>query len=183
MAVEKVKARRGLTLIELVVVVGLLSLVFTIAIANLDYMLPRYRLRGAAREVGDLAKLAKSRAVATGRDVYLQYDLTNQSYWMLSPVEKEEQGRKKIEYERAFFRQLPENVEFVSVVVSRDVRYERGGTATIRISPFGFGGGHIVNLTNEEHHAMAVKVNGFTGSLTFFDEEKDADEMFEDTEY
>lgn len=183
MACEKVKTRRGLTLIELVVVVGVISLVFTIVIANLDYMIPRYRLRGGAREVGDLAKLAKNRAVATGRDVYIQYDLSNHTYWLLSPVEKEEQGKKKIEYERAFFRRLPENVEFVSVVVGKDVRYERSGTATIRISPFGFGGGHIVNLTNEEQRAMAVKINGFTGSLTFFDEEKDADEIFEDTEY
>src|SRR3990167_4309592 len=84
----------GFTLLELMVVVLLLGLLASIgvSVSKFEYMFPKYELRGEARKIGDFSRLAKSKAAGSGYDVYLQYDLDNRIFWILSAVKMETEG-------------------------------------------------------------------------------------------
>ncbi|OHB75649.1 MAG: hypothetical protein A2Z34_09495 [Planctomycetes bacterium RBG_16_59_8] len=192
------RREKGFTLIELIAVVVIMSLVFLFAAARFDFLIPEYALRGAAREVGGILKLAKDHAALTGRDVYVEYSLPDGSYRLLAPIEQEEEGdeeapvteakedapvkpptKKKVTYEESISRVLPQGIEFVSVVHGKG-EVVNTGKVIVRITPFGFSEHHIVNLRNDENRAMGVKLNGFTGGLTFYDELKEPDALLQD---
>ena len=52
--------------------------------------------------------------------------------------------------------------------------------ARVKFSPFGGSDHVIVNLRNDHDEILAVKMNGFTGHLSFYDEYQDAKELLED---
>lgn len=187
------KARvAGFTLIELIVVVLLLSLMTALAVARIDLLVPKYRLRAATRQTASVLKQARSRAAAIGRDVYVRIHLSEGKYEFLIPMEKEEQPwvapgtpaelipPKEYEFRSAFAGTLPEGPEFVNVILGteRDQTIT-SGRAQIRVSPFGAGDHVIVNFRLDERHA-AIRVNGLTGVISFYEEEKEAPELLED---
>jgi Tfp pilus assembly protein FimT len=181
----------GFTLFELIAVIFIVGLMFALAATRLDFLVPKYRLRGAAREVASLMKLGKARAVASGKDVYLEIDLSQGKYWLLvafpqerdeaaAPADRTKPVEPRIyEYQTAFDRQLPDGVDFTDVITSQKDRVDRGRTR-IRIMPLGTSGHTIVNLRNQESRELAVKLNGFTGSVTFYEEHKNADQLLQD---
>jgi prepilin-type N-terminal cleavage/methylation domain-containing protein len=183
-----VRARRsrGFTLIELIAVCTIVALLVGVAAIRLDYVIPKYRLRGAGREVAAVLRQAKARAAATGKEVFVEIDLSKGTYWILSAFPKLlEDGReaepKAYEYQRVFLKQLPEDVEFTDVVFGSRDKVDRG-TARVRLSPLGASSHAIVNLRNRDRLELAVRLNGFTGHVAFYDEHKDADELLEDRE-
>jgi prepilin-type N-terminal cleavage/methylation domain-containing protein len=189
-------SRDGFTLIELIAVTAIIGIAIGLAATRLDFMVPKYRLRGAAREVAGALKLAKARAVATGKDVYVEFDLPRGRYWLLVAFPKdppdgdrveettpeaiaEAERRRGFEYQPVFERALPEGVIFVDVIFSDKERTSEG-RARLRVSPFGTSAHTIVNLRNPEDRELAVKFNGFTGALSFYDTRKEPDELLED---
>jgi len=176
------------TLLELILVIAILGLLVGLATTRIDYLVPKYRLRGGAREVGALLKQARSKAASAGRDVYVQVDVSQGQYWMLVPFPKlNDDGTPREpaewEYQEVFRRALPSDggkgVEFVDVVLGTDQKVA-SGRALIRFSPFGASNHVIVNLRLDDA-AMSVKMNGLTGALSFYDTHKEADELIEDT--
>lgn len=177
-----------MTLIEIMCVVLILALIVGLVTVRLDFMVPKYRLRAAAREVGYHAKRARAQAAATGKDVYIKYDLSQGTYWLLvafpkkpepgSPEEKE--PPKEFVYQEILKRKLPDEVQFVNIIVGAKEIYTQG-QATIRISPFGSAHHHIINLRLKSGQEIAAKVNGFTGAVTFYDRLLEPEELLEDT--
>src|SRR5262245_21134767 len=88
---KRLRAQAGFTLIELIVVIVILSVVAALAVTRLDLLVPRYRLRGAVRQTAHALQEARSRAAATGRDVYVRLYLSEGKYELLIPMEKEVQ--------------------------------------------------------------------------------------------
>lgn len=180
-------SRGGFTLIELIMVVVIMGIVVAVAATRLDFLVPKYRLRGGAREVAAAFKLAKARAAATGREVYLEMDLSEGRYWLLVAFPREPEAAEAatgveprgLQYEPIFEQTLPEGVEFWDVVFGPKERVETG-RARVRLSPFGASTHTIVNLRNKEDRRAAVRFNGFTGYVTFYEERKDAEELLED---
>jgi general secretion pathway protein H len=74
-------ARRGLTLIEIIVVLAILALVTGVAVAG-SMQLPSARLRRSATMVTSAIKVAYTRATATSRDLRLVMDLDDQRIWL-----------------------------------------------------------------------------------------------------
>jgi prepilin-type N-terminal cleavage/methylation domain-containing protein len=175
---------RGFTLVELVVVVLLVGLMMGVALTRLDYLVPKYRLRAGAREVAAVLKQGRARAVASGKDVYFEVDLSRGTYGLLvafPPVDdhgREVEGRA-LEYGPVFQRALPDGVQFVDVIFSEKER-ATSGRARVRLSPLGSSQHLVVNLRNTDRKDISFRLNGFTGGVAFHDERREADALLED---
>jgi prepilin-type N-terminal cleavage/methylation domain-containing protein len=78
------KRTKGLTIIELVIVMSILSVMVLISIPNIGRWLPRYRLRGAVRDVASAMQLARLGAIKDNNEWAIQYDVNAQTYTVLS---------------------------------------------------------------------------------------------------
>ena len=70
----------GLTIIELMVVIGILAILAGIAIPGFLGWLPNYRMRSAADEVYSVLQNARLRAVGENAIVRVNFDFANDSY-------------------------------------------------------------------------------------------------------
>jgi general secretion pathway protein H len=75
------RSQRGLTLIEIIVVLAIIALVTGVAIAG-SMQLPSSRLRAAATLIASAVKVAYTRATATSRSQRLVMDLDHQAIWL-----------------------------------------------------------------------------------------------------
>ena len=178
--------RRGFTLIELIVVVLIIGLILGLATTRMDLMVPKYRIRAAAREVASILKQGKARAAAQGRDIYFEIDLSKGDYWLLAPFPKEdpqadpkEVASRPLEYQPVFVRSLPDGVHFIDVILGEKEK-ATSGRIRVRLSAFGSSSHVILNLINGDDHIVSIKMNGFTGLISYSDEHQDADELLED---
>ena len=73
--------RRGLTLIEIMVVLAIITVVSGVVIAG-TMQLPSARLRRSATMIASAVKVAYTRATATSRDIRLVMDLDKQTVWL-----------------------------------------------------------------------------------------------------
>ncbi len=181
-----VRRRSGFTLIELMLVVLIMGVIVSLAATRLDFLVPKYRLRGAARDVAALLRQGKARAAAQGRDLYFEADLSQSRYWLLAPFPKLEAGDdpKKIdgrplEYQPVMERKLPEGVHFIDVILG-DKEKSTTGRTRVRLSALGANSHVIVNLENDEHKIVGLRMNGFTGIIDFDDQHRDAEQLLED---
>jgi prepilin-type N-terminal cleavage/methylation domain-containing protein len=189
---DRINARHGYTLIELIVVLMIITLITALAVTRLDFLVPKYRLRAATRETAAILKQARARAAAIGRDIYVRIHLSEGRYEMLVPNPKETAALlptdtpadlmppPEYEYESLFRGKLPEGPEFVNVILgSEPDQTITSGSALIRITPYGAGDHVLVNFRFEERRS-AIRLNGLTGLVSFYEEEKTAPELLED---
>jgi len=74
-------ARRGLTLIEIIVVISIVAIVMGVAVAG-SMQLPSARLRKTATLIASAIKVGYTWATATSRDLRLVMDLGQQKIWL-----------------------------------------------------------------------------------------------------
>jgi general secretion pathway protein H len=72
---------RGLSLIEIIVVIGIMAVVIGVAVAG-SMQLPSARLRRSATMIASAIKVAYTRATATSRDLRLVLDLDAKKIWL-----------------------------------------------------------------------------------------------------
>lgn len=164
--------RGAFSLIELVMVVALLAVMLALTAGSMDGMLPEYRLRGEARKVGAEMARAKGEALASGRDVYLGYDLNRGKMWLWvwreTPVEERTAGEPDVGWIVHLEEDLRPGVHITNVIFGTR-RTVTEGTAMVRVSPMGTADQHIVNLVSDEGQAVSVKLNGITGVVSYGD--------------
>jgi type II secretion system protein H len=180
------RRRSGFTLIELILVCVIIGIMVGLAATRLDLMVPKYRVRAAAREVASVLKQGKARAAAQGRDVYFEIDLSKGNYWLLAPFPKEDPtadpkdvAARPLEYQPIFVRSLPDGVHFIDAIMG-DRDKATSGRVRVRLSAFGASSHVILNLTNSDDNIVSLKMNGFTGLISYQEEHQDADELLED---
>jgi prepilin-type N-terminal cleavage/methylation domain-containing protein len=81
---SRMRSTRGLTLIELTVVMCILGVMVLISIPNIGRWLPRYRLKSAVRDVASSMQLARLGAIKDNREWAIQFNANGQSYTVLS---------------------------------------------------------------------------------------------------
>jgi general secretion pathway protein H len=74
-------ARRGLTLIEIIVVIAIVAIVMGVAVSG-SMQLPSARLRRTATMITSAIKVGYTRATATSRNLRLVMDLDKQKVWL-----------------------------------------------------------------------------------------------------
>lgn len=70
---EIMRKKSGFTLIELIIVIGMISLLTSIAIPAVMKWLPNYRLKAAARDLYSNMQKAKMEAVKSNKDVLIGF--------------------------------------------------------------------------------------------------------------
>jgi type II secretory pathway pseudopilin PulG len=72
-------------MIELIVVVTILGLLASVVVPNLDGISPKYRLRSAARTIGQNIGWARSLGGGVGDEYVLRYDLGESTFSIILP--------------------------------------------------------------------------------------------------
>ena len=68
------KAKKGVTLIELVVVMAIIAIGAVLLAPNIGAWLPNYRLRSATQEVVSLLRTAQMKAISTNREYQVSFN-------------------------------------------------------------------------------------------------------------
>jgi prepilin-type N-terminal cleavage/methylation domain-containing protein len=75
--------RRGITLMELVIVMAIIALGAVLMVPNIGAWLPNYRLRSAARDTVSIMRVAQMKAVSRNMDHRVSFDPGNGSYFIM----------------------------------------------------------------------------------------------------
>jgi len=185
---QRRRGEAGFTLVELIAVIVIVGLIAMVTVTRLDFLVPKYRLRGAAREVGSVLGLGKAHAASNGKDVYFEVDLTHGAYWLLAPFPKAtpaddanptEVRSRPLEYQPIFSQTLPDGIQFTDVVLG-DKDKTNDGRSRARLSALGSSSHIILNMRNEDGKEISVRMNGFTGVITYVDGRQEAEALLED---
>jgi prepilin-type N-terminal cleavage/methylation domain-containing protein len=69
----------GFSLLELMVVIGIIAILSTIAVPGIIGWLPKHRVGSAARDVKSTLEFARSNAIKTNRDVRVEFDFDSET--------------------------------------------------------------------------------------------------------
>jgi len=166
------QGKRGLTIIELVVVMCILAVMVLIAIPNIGRWLPRYRLKSAARDVASNMQLARLGSIKDNREWAVLFDVNGQSYRIISDKGPDGNWGTVDDIEEKVVNLLD---------YSNTVRFGDGGHGSIdgdpvddgvtfvadraEFNPGGTSTAGTVYLQNKRNDAMAIRVESSTGII------------------
>lgn len=163
------RVRRGFTLIEMLVVLGLMGGIIAVAAARFDRIFVRTHLEASARGLGDHFAYAIQRAYTTGSYHTFVLDLEAGRYWI-------KLGRESEDAQELLERSLGRGVRFTDVQVAYQT-YLPPGVLQIEISPLGVTNDVVINLQDAREMELAVALNALVQSVEYFDEHKDYEEL------
>lgn len=151
--------RRGVTFLEIMVVVVIFGILFAIALPNMSGPRERTALRGAARSLASGGLLARQMAITTGERTYLLFDIKNNQWRIAYMTEEQEQAQRlrddlgRTQDERDVI--LPTRVSFKNVKsgAGEDITEE---TASITFYPNGSSSGLAVELANTRGRSLTI---------------------------
>ena len=127
------RAAPGYTLLELVVVLAVMAVVSSVAIVRLDSVLPKYRLRAAARNLGNSVRWWRVAALTRDEPCIIVIDTDSRQYWLEAGGEI---------YLR---RTLPDGTAFAALSVGGN---ESQGRISVPIEPSGAIPQLVVSVTD-----------------------------------
>ncbi len=138
---------RGFTLLELLVVMGLLALVFAVALPNMQGRIGSLEVKRAARDVASALRLAHSRAMSQSEEALFTLNATSREFTV--------SGREGA-------KTLPQHIDIKFLAARSEQQGEE--TSSIRFYPDGSStGGRLVLSSGAT--SLAVDVNWLTGRV------------------
>ncbi|MAW78001.1 MAG: hypothetical protein CMJ95_11540 [Planctomycetes bacterium] len=157
----------GFTLIELIVVITILAVIASITIPNLDNFSPKYRLRSAARMVGQTVGWARSLGGGLGLEYVVRYDLDENTIDIIRPPGEEDDPEMDIDQrERLGAESLPKGIE-IERILHADGTNDDFGLVDIVLDEYGSTGTHIAILTNEMEQSISVSFQAILGTIEY----------------
>lgn len=141
--------RKGITLIELVIVMVIIAIGAVLLIPNIGAWLPNYRLRSAARDICSTMRTAQIKAVSTNNVYGVEFDIAKGSYILKVQTTA---GFKEDGAEQS----LPKGVSFLSASFS-------GGVPRVTFNPNSTASSGSVVLRNIKGARKTIKVIAATG--------------------
>lgn len=157
--------QRGFTLIEISAVVLIMALLLTTATVNLDRVLPSSRSESAARELLSTLDLARTSAVAQGRDYWVQIDVELDRYRILAPFDRDGKPARSPEDRSALsWVTLPDGVHFAGIQPAGG-RYVEAGSYEVRFDQIGAADQLYIHLDNDAGagYALTARILSLTG--------------------
>lgn len=165
----------GFTFIELILVMAVIGILFSISLMSLKGMTPKYRLRSAARGLGSTIEQTRLMAVSRAEWLGIHYvfdppptatDAEPRPYYqIIAPGEYQDQP---LEERPLLSKQvLPPGVVFRHIVLASNQIIDVG-TWDILFSPNGNTGSHIVEFEGHEERVLCLKFNAITGLIDFY---------------
>ena len=158
----------------MLVVIAILSLVASIVVMNLDGISAPTKLRGAARQFGNLVEQLKEMAALKNRPLSIEFDVENQRYRIIDAPSELDVPNPKDREEATWIGEWEEFARGVKLeelsFSSTDV--ERGSSTLItfggdgEVTPSGF----VAFLRTEEgreEDGISVEVSGLTGLVAY----------------
>ena len=170
--------RVGFTLIELVVVVGVLGIIVGATIPLFRGTLSRMKAKGILQEVVLTLRLAHQRSVFRQETQDFVVDFKNRKYWVeaLAPGKHSKRLRKKA----VEVRTLPHRFEFLAVYLQDSEELEDRRKAKFFFYPDGTATEAAilvgkVDLTGEEEFEQfqVIRIRGTDGKVTVVEDEQD----------
>lgn len=165
----------GFTIIEMVLVLFLMGILFSITIASISGLSPIYRVRSASRTLGGRIEELRALAIATGKPLGIRYTFnaseTEQDYFQMIPPAPDEFPDEPIESRKmGISEQLPVGVRFGKITFPGGSSVDQG-QVDILFSPMGNTGSHVVTLQGHSSEdrpiVISLKFNAITGTLDF----------------
>ena len=157
----------GFTIIELIVVIALLGIIASVVVPNLDNLSPRYKLRSAARTVGQTVAWARSLGGGVGREYVLRYRLADSTVEILLPPPPDEDPDLDFDQREGLGPEtLPDGIE-ISQIIHPDGNRDDYGTVDFVLDKYGSSGSHIAVLTNEDDESIGVYFQAILGTTDY----------------
>lgn len=141
------RSNAGFTLLELIVVLGIVALGYAAVGVNFSSGNDAMALKAAARDLTSGLRYVRSQAMLAHETATLDFNLSNNSYLLT--------GQDKI-------YMLPENID-VTVSTAKDELHD--GTAHLRFFPDGSSIGGRITLEIKAH-VQEININWLTGHVT-----------------
>jgi prepilin-type N-terminal cleavage/methylation domain-containing protein len=140
----------GFTIMELMVVIGIIAILCGLAVPSYLSWLPTKRMESAASEVNTAIRVARMSAVKENTSATLQFDVDDESYSITVPGRTVKSGK------------MPAGVDLTDVFLSNQVTPAAGGSITFDSRGFPTPPVDIV-LQNTTGTTWTIQVN-MTGS-------------------
>lgn len=177
---RKSDSETGLTLIELLIVIAILSLTMGVVTVRLDSVTSSSRLKASARRIGSSIEYLQNQGIVNGRYYFMQFDLDrNRVRFIITP----EYTREGMDVE-GLTRDLPWKTLERGVIIE-DITFDDGvvkeeDLILVPFGPTGMTWGFLVHLINEDGRRCTVEANSVTGLVAQYPYYKELDEIPEE---
>jgi prepilin-type N-terminal cleavage/methylation domain-containing protein len=179
----------GFTLIEIMIVLGIIALLMSVAIPNMGLYI-KYNISNGSKEIAGLVRTTHDEAVLKGKPHRLVIDFSKQEYWveigehgfLLETREQEEERQRQYErlheddkkkVKRPAFslaksitkskKKLPKGVRFFDIKLARYPDPINAGVAYIHFFPHGVLEAFTLHLADQLDRKNTIVVNPVTG--------------------
>lgn len=170
---------RGLTFLEIMVVVTILGVLLAVSSPSLKNMYQKMQLNASARQIGSLCKYGRAAAIMQEGEVRILFDLESARYRLRLPPKVDEDDRRshsryRNEEEKKLAsveepKYLPPDVEFVEIMTDAPEEENPGRWQTgLIFYQNGSATPCIITLENRRGRRVTIEVQHATGAVRIY---------------